>query len=611
MMTELLPGDPAAAGPYRLSGRLGQGGMGVVYLARSPGGRAVAVKLIRPEYANDQEFRARFAREVEAARNVSGMFTALVVDADTQGPLPWLATVYIAGPSLADTVREQGPLPAGTVLQLAAGLAEGLNAIHAAGVVHRDLKPSNVLLAPDGPRVIDFGISKAREASLLTSTGQFVGTPGFNSPEQVDGSEVGPPSDIFSLGGVLTYAATGTGPFGEGPPMPMMYRVVNRDPDLARVPDVLRPLIERCLAKDPAARPTPAELLAELGALGADLGRDTPEWLPESVASAMDRYVPTTPATPAAISAEPSAIDGLSTIDVPPRNPSGAAPALAAPGSSALATADPEAGRPSGTDGPTGPGGRDLAPMPAPGQRRRLLVAAAAVAVLIVAGIGTYAGLSGGSPGTPTDGPAPLVDVSASTSATATASASANVGPSPARTPTQHPTAKPSKTAKLAKHKVGKAKAAASPTATTPATEAGNTPVTTGPASPPASSGSAPTRKPTPTPAPTHTSTPTTAPAQGIAGVSGATVLACSDEGGTGSVPGGSAVTFSFLNHSSANVQIYYLQKDFAATLESTIGAGGQFSPGTTTDSEWMVANASGNCLGIYQIDGGGAVSVS
>jgi serine/threonine protein kinase len=183
MIMNLLSGDPSMVGPYRLLARLGQGGMGVVYLARSPGGRQVAVKVIRPELAGEPGFRTRFAREVAAARNVSGMFTALVVDADTLSPLPWLATAYVPGQSLAEAVETEGLLPTQTVLQLAAGLAEGLQAIHSAGVVHRDLKPSNVLLAPDGPRVIDFGISKATETSMLTQTGTVMGTPGYLSPE--------------------------------------------------------------------------------------------------------------------------------------------------------------------------------------------------------------------------------------------------------------------------------------------------------------------------------------------------------------------------------------------------------------------------------------------
>ena len=183
-MDELQSEDPRQIGPYWLERRLGSGGMGRVYLGRSPGGRQVAIKVIRLELAEDADFRARFAREVSAARKVSGIFTASVVDADLKGPVPWLATSYIAGPSLADAIATRGPMPESIVLRLAAGLAEGLSAIHAAGVVHRDLKPSNVLLADDGPRLIDFGISRSMEASALTQTGTVVGSPGFMSPEQ-------------------------------------------------------------------------------------------------------------------------------------------------------------------------------------------------------------------------------------------------------------------------------------------------------------------------------------------------------------------------------------------------------------------------------------------
>ena len=278
MKHELRPGDPELIGPYRLRGRLGTGGMGRVYLGLSPGGRAVAIKVIRSELAQDPEFRARFRREVAVARQVSGLYTAPVLDADADGPEPWLATAYVPGPSLADAVSQHGPLPAPSVLTLAAGLAEALSAIHSAGVVHRDLKPANVLLADDGPRVIDFGISRAAEGSSLTHTGLVVGSPGFMSPEQAEGREVGPPSDIFSLGTVLAFAATGRGPFGSGSTPALVYRVVHDVPQLDLVPAEIRPLIGRCLAKDPAGRPTAADLLA-----GAALGVPGQDWLPEPV----------------------------------------------------------------------------------------------------------------------------------------------------------------------------------------------------------------------------------------------------------------------------------------------------------------------------------------
>jgi hypothetical protein len=267
MLRELEPGDPVVMGPYRLRGQLGAGGMGRVFLGLSAGGRLVAVKVIRGDLAMDPEFRGRFRREVAAARKVSHQYTAPVIDADLDGPVPWLATAYVSGPSLADAVAEHGPLPVGSVLQLAAGLAEGLRAIHAAGIVHRDLKPSNVLLASDGPRVIDFGISLTGDGGALTRTGLVVGSPGFMSPEQAEGREVGPASDIFSLGAVLTFAATGQGPFGTGSNMTLIHRLVSGQPALDRVPAEVRPLVERCLAADPRERPTANDLLAETGAV--------------------------------------------------------------------------------------------------------------------------------------------------------------------------------------------------------------------------------------------------------------------------------------------------------------------------------------------------------
>ena len=273
-------------------GRLGAGGMGRVYIARSPGGRIVAVKVIREELASDPEFRARFGREIAAAKRVNGVFTAPVLDADVAGPVPWLATAYVPGPSLSDAVREYGPLPAASVRALAAGLAEGLTSIHASGLVHRDLKPSNILLAADGPRMIDFGISRSAEASTLTHTGIVLGSPGFMSPEQAEGLAVGPESDLFSLGAVLTFAAAGKGPFGEGSMAALVYRLVHSAPDLAGVPDELRPLIEKCLAKTAADRPTASELLAEV-----QEGERTTGWLPGPIAAGLARYLPPTAPT--------------------------------------------------------------------------------------------------------------------------------------------------------------------------------------------------------------------------------------------------------------------------------------------------------------------------
>jgi Protein kinase domain/Septum formation len=281
-LAALQADDPQRVGPYLLLGRLGSGGMGRVYLARSPGGRQVAVKVIRPQLAEDAGFRARFAREVSAARKVGGLFTAQVVDADLDSPVPWLVTAYVPGTSLAEAVERQGPLPVATLLALAAGLAEGLNAIHAAGVIHRDLKPSNVMLAPDGPRIIDFGISSALDAPSLTNTGLMIGSPGFMSPEQAEGMPVGTSSDIFSLGGLLIFAGRGEGPFGSGDTAALLYRVVHGTPHLDQIPDKIRPLVGRCLSRDATLRPTAAEFLAELTAAYPSAA-DLADWLPPGI----------------------------------------------------------------------------------------------------------------------------------------------------------------------------------------------------------------------------------------------------------------------------------------------------------------------------------------
>jgi eukaryotic-like serine/threonine-protein kinase len=317
----LQPADPQAIGPYRLLGQLGAGGMGQVFLGLSAGGRLVAVKVIRAELAADPEFRARFRREIAAAHKVSGLYTAAVVDADVDGLVPWLATAYVAGPSLAEAVSEHGPLPAASVLALAAGLAESLTAIHAAGVTHRDLKPSNVLLAVDGPRVIDFGISRAAEATSMTRAGFVMGSPGFMSPEQAEGHDVGPASDMFSLGAVLAFAATGDGPFGGGSTAALVYRVVHSPANLDHVPDEVRPLAERCLAKDPSHRPAAAELLADVGAVQPAAG-----WLPEPIINAIAR--------------DPALAMAAAADDSPAPIPAGAVPTpVPAPGAAQTVTA--------------------------------------------------------------------------------------------------------------------------------------------------------------------------------------------------------------------------------------------------------------------------------
>jgi outer membrane protein assembly factor BamB len=293
-LADLEREDPRQVGRFRIVARLGAGGMGQVFLARSPAGRPIAVKVVRPELGEDGEFRRRFAREVAAARRVNGAFTAGVVDADPDGSPAWLATVYVPGVPLGEAVAAHGPWPARSVLALGAGLAEALEAIHAAGVVHRDLKPSNVLLASDGPRVIDFGISAATETSMLTRTGTTMGTPGFMSPEQLTGDPVGPESDVFSLGEVLAYTATGTGPFGTGSAHALAYRTVHEQPDLDGIPPELRAVIADCLAKRPGERPTVPALLDRLTAAGGTghtghretptLPLGEPHWMPGPVA---------------------------------------------------------------------------------------------------------------------------------------------------------------------------------------------------------------------------------------------------------------------------------------------------------------------------------------
>lgn len=263
-MEELQASDPAQIGPYTLAARLGAGGMGQVFLGQSPGGRLVAVKVIHAELAKDEEFRSRFAREVAIARTVGGFFTVPVVDADAEAAQPWLATGYVDGPSLHEAVAEHGPMPESSLVAVAAGLAEGLSAIHAAGVVHRDLKPSNVLLASDGLRVIDFGIARAAEHTALTQTGRLIGTAGFMSPEQASGSDIGPASDVFSMGGILVFAASGENPFGRGATPELLFRVVYENPRLDLLPVQLRSLVAQCMDKDPARRPTARQFLASL-----------------------------------------------------------------------------------------------------------------------------------------------------------------------------------------------------------------------------------------------------------------------------------------------------------------------------------------------------------
>jgi len=276
--------DPRRLGPYRLRAVIGDGGMGRVYLGTSPGGRAVAVKVIGAGLANQPNYRERFAREARAAMSVSGLYTASVVDADTTGERPYIATEYVPAPSLADAVKTAGPLPAATVTALAGGLAEALVAIHRAGLVHRDVKPHNILLAPGGPVVIDFGIALGDDAlTSLTAVGMAVGSPGYIAPEVLSGRDPTAAADMFALACVLVYAARGVGPYGKGDALAVAHRTVSSEPDLSGVPDFVRTLVTPMLARDPAARPTPARLLEHLENVGQEAVLHDALWLPESV----------------------------------------------------------------------------------------------------------------------------------------------------------------------------------------------------------------------------------------------------------------------------------------------------------------------------------------
>ncbi|MFF2523362.1 serine/threonine-protein kinase [Streptomyces liangshanensis] len=316
--------DPGHVGGYRLAAKLGAGGMGKVYLSYTPGGRALAIKVIRPDFAEDAEFRRRFAQEVKSAQRVQGLFTAPVIDADTDGAQPWLATAYVPGPSLAEAVQEHGALPVDAVLLLVAGVAEALHVIHGAKIVHRDLKPSNVLLAADGPRVIDFGIAHAADATSLTGSGVTIGTPSFMAPEQAAGRPVTAATDIFALGQVAAYASTGSPAFGEGTSHGVLYRIVHEEPDLTGVPERLTELVTRCLAKDPEARPSIPEIIAICQAANDGTVLRRPEdWLPGSVAA----DITVRAAAPAPAPTPPPGVAAAPTVTAGPSAPAAPHPA--------------------------------------------------------------------------------------------------------------------------------------------------------------------------------------------------------------------------------------------------------------------------------------------
>ncbi|MBT2525298.1 PQQ-binding-like beta-propeller repeat protein [Streptomyces sp. ISL-99] len=320
-MEQLTQHDPRRIGPFEVLARLGAGGMGLVYLARSASGRRVAIKTVRTELAEDQLFRVRFTREVEAARAVSGFYTAAVVDADPRAAVPWLATAYVPAPSLEEIVNECGPMPAQAVRWLAAGIAEALQSIHGAGLVHRDLKPSNVLVVEDGPRVIDFGIASGVSNTRLTMTNVAVGTPAYMSPEQArDSRSVTGASDIFSLGSTLVFAATGHAPFHGVNPVETVFMLLREGPDVEGLPDELRPLIESCMQMEAVRRPSPADLQAQLSphlfASGEDDSGTASAWLPARATAMIEQRRGGRPALPSAPSTPPSRAHST-----PPRPP--------------------------------------------------------------------------------------------------------------------------------------------------------------------------------------------------------------------------------------------------------------------------------------------------
>ncbi|MEE1782669.1 PQQ-binding-like beta-propeller repeat protein [Streptomyces sp. SP17BM10] len=389
-MRRLEPADPTWIGPYALLGRLGAGAMGSVYLGRSAGGRTVAVKLIRPELAGDARFRARFRAEVAAARAASSAFTAPVVDADTDAPVPWMATVFVPGVALDEAVRLVGAFPEHVVRILVAGIAEELKSIHAAGLTHRDLKPSNILLALDGPHIIDFGISRAADGTALTAEGAIFGTPAFMSPEQAMGRRAGPASDVFSLGSTLAYAASGgTWPFDGGHPLEVLRKVVSEEPDLAAVPGGVRLLIAACLAKAPGDRPTPRQLAASQGAGPLSPGT----WLHPVLVSAIEEAAAVM--TPVAAPAP---------LPPPPVAPTGPQPLVTTAGSAA--------GSPTVRLGHT-------TPPPRPGRRKVLLGLAGGAVALAGAGTALYLTRTTGQreqsqdfPGSQNPPPTPVADPS-------------------------------------------------------------------------------------------------------------------------------------------------------------------------------------------------------
>ncbi|MFJ3513214.1 protein kinase [Streptomyces sp. NPDC090131] len=421
--TALSADDPHEIGGYRLHARLGSGGMGVVYLAYTPGGRPIALKAVRREFAADPEFRERFAQEVASARRIHGLFTAQVVDSGEDDHTPWLATAYVPGPSLHQVVQRHGPLPVRTVLLLVAGIAEALQEIHRVGVVHRDLKPANVLIAGDGPRVIDFGIARAADAAALTGVGLSIGTAAFMAPEQALGRPVTSATDVFALGALAGYVAGGVPPFGNGPESGALYRVVHEHPDLGRIPGELHELLSWCLAKRPEDRPTTAGLIAAVQAhpLVGPRPEFTEGWLPRPVREEVggrvdaDRSGRSEPPVPehlratvigTATASSPVPVPGAASASASAAaysatGPGGTMPYAPSPSPIPGLNPDPAAGpapnqAPGQAPGPAPVPAAPAGPVPAPARRdrrrsrRRLPVAALALATLLACGGAAY-----------------------------------------------------------------------------------------------------------------------------------------------------------------------------------------------------------------------------
>jgi hypothetical protein len=668
VLQELQRGDPRFIGPYQLVGQLGSGGMGRVFLGRSAGGRLVAVKVIRSDLAADPDFRARFRREVTAARRVSGLYTAMVVDSDAEAEEPWLATAYVVGPSLAEAVHDHGPLPPKPTLALAAGLAESLAAIHKAGVVHRDLKPSNVLLAEDGPRLIDFGISRAAESTSVTRAGFVIGSPGFMSPEQAQGTEVGPPSDIFSLGAVLVFAATGDAPFGGGSTAALVFRVVFAEPSLDHVPDGMRPLVERCLAKDPSQRPSAGQLLTEIGAMQPETG-----WLPDPVTSAFPRnqaQVVTAPPPPAPAAEPVQFVQRVEAVGVvgtgvpsaapPDTSPTvtGYAPFIAAePGVATpepkVATTRPAAGNVPPAAGTVPPAPATVPPVSGTGRpaadtvvperetdptRLRSAFAGAgpgsepATGPEVVPGAGPGPG-GGGAPlpwgdlqrprRSRSRRPVLLGAVAAAviligSGATALAlSGGGHPSAAPSTTPTtvvvtasaattaaQSPTAQPSPTAAPTSHHPTPTPSRHPTARPAQATQA---PTTAAPAPAPSTSSPAPRPRPT-TPKPTHAPPP---PPTAISfSASGASQASC---GAVGSVQSsaGAGVQFNFANNSSTTVVIDEITSSGGLISDATLSRGMQFPTPTYVGVYFVIYKSGGGCLAVFRVTGSGQVTVN